>query len=81
MEEKNVMTDEQLAIGYMAGDNKAFDELLRRYKNKVFSSVYNMINDRLAAEDVFQDIFIRIIVGLGKTATPARDISSSGLPR
>ncbi|MGN0049762.1 MAG: RNA polymerase sigma factor [Prevotella sp.] len=64
MEEKNVMTDEQLAINYMAGDNKAFDELLRRYKNKVFSSVYNMINDRLAAEDVFQDIFIRIIVGL-----------------
>ena len=41
MEEKNVMTDEQLAIDYMAGDNKAFDELLRRYKNKVFSSVYN----------------------------------------
>lgn len=64
MEEKNVMTDEQLAIDYMAGDNKAFDELLRRYKNKVFSSVYNVINDRLAAEDVFQDIFIRIIVGL-----------------
>ena len=64
MEEKNVMTDEQLAIDYMAGDNKAFDELLRRYKNKAFSSVYNMINDRLAAEDVFQDIFIRIIVGL-----------------
>ena len=64
MEEKNVMTDEQLAIDYMAGDNKAFDELLRRYKNKVFLSVYNMINDRLAAEDVFQDIFIRIIVGL-----------------
>ena len=64
MEEKNVMTDEQLAIDYMAGDNKAFDELLRRYKNKVFSSVYNMINDRLAAEDVFQDIFIRIIVCL-----------------
>ena len=64
MEEKNVMTDEQLAIDYMAGDNKGFDELLRRYKNKVFSSVYNMINDRLAAEDVFQDIFIRIIVGL-----------------
>ena len=64
MEEKNVMTDEQLAISYMASDNKAFDELLRRYKNKVFSSVYNMINDRLAAEDVFQDIFIRIIVGL-----------------
>lgn len=64
MEEKNVMTDEQLAIDYMAGDNKAFDELLRRYKSKVFSSVYNMINDRLAAEDVFQDIFIRIIVGL-----------------
>ena len=64
MEEKNVMTDEQWAIDYMAGDTKAFDELLRRYKNKVFSSVYNMINDRLAAEDVFQDIFIRIIVGL-----------------
>ena len=64
MKKKNVMTDEQLAIDYMAGDNKAFDELLRRYKNKVFSSVYNMINDRLAAEDVFQDIFIRIIVGL-----------------
>ena len=58
------MTDEQLAIDYMAGDNRAFDELLRRYKNKVFTSICNMVKDRVAAEDIFQDVFIRIIVGL-----------------
>lgn len=64
MEEMKTMTDEQLAINYMAGDNRAFDELLRRYKNKVFTSICNMVKDRVAAEDIFQDVFIRIIVGL-----------------
>src|SRR5574344_1640871 len=64
MEEMKTMTDEQLAIDYMAGDNRAFDELLRRYKNKVFPSLCNMVKDRVAAEGIFQDVFIRIIVGL-----------------
>ena len=64
MEDKKTKTDEQLALAYMMGDNKAFDELLTRYKSWVFSSIYDMVNDKLTAEDIFQDVFIRIIVGL-----------------
>ena len=64
MEDKKTKTDEQLALAYMVGDNKAFDELLTRYKSWVFSSIYDMVNDKLTAEDIFQDVFIRIIVGL-----------------
>lgn len=58
------MTDEELAMAYMSGDNTAFDELLLRYKTKVFSYIYSMVNDKTIAEDIFQDVFIKIIVNL-----------------
>lgn len=64
MEENKMKTDEQLALNYMAGDNKAFDEILCRYKDQIFSTIYNRLNDKSAVDDIFQDIFIRIIVSL-----------------
>ncbi|MGN0283127.1 MAG: RNA polymerase sigma factor [Prevotella sp.] len=64
MEDKKTMTDDELAISYMAGDNSAFDEILNRYKSRVFTSIYNMLKDKSAADDIFQEVFIRIVVGL-----------------
>lgn len=58
------MTDEQLAVLYMGGENKAFDVLLERNKSKLFSYIYFIVHDEDVANDVFQDTFIKIIVKL-----------------
>ena len=64
MKQLNMMTDEELAMEYMSGNNYAFDQLLSRYKAKVFNYIFSMTKDKLTAEDIFQDVFVRIIVGL-----------------
>ena len=64
MKQLNMMTDEELAMEYMSGNNYAFDQLLSRYKAKVFNYIFSMTKDQLTAEDIFQDVFVRIIVGL-----------------
>lgn len=58
------MTDEQLAVCYMGGDNKAFDLLLERNQSKLFSYIFFVVHDEDKANDIFQDTFIKIIVKL-----------------
>lgn len=58
------MTDEELALCYMDGDNKAFDLLLSRNKVKLFSYILFVVRDEEAANDVFQDTFFKIIMRL-----------------
>ena len=58
------MTDEQLALFYIDGNNKAFDELLARIQDKIFSYVYYLTKDEDMANDVFQDTFVKAIMKL-----------------
>ena len=64
MKQLNAMTDEELAMEYMSGNDYAFDKLLERYKEKVFKHIFSMTKEKSTAEDIFQDVFVRIIVGL-----------------
>lgn len=57
-------TDEELALLYTAGDNKAFDELLARNQQKVFNYIHFVVRDYEMANDIFQDTFIKAIVKL-----------------
>lgn len=57
-------TDEELALLYTAGDNKAFDELLARNQQKLFSYILFVVHDQDIANDIFQDTFIKAIVKL-----------------
>jgi RNA polymerase sigma factor (sigma-70 family) len=54
-------TDNQLISMYADGNAQAVDALINRYKDKVYSSIYFMVKDKYLAEDLFQDVFIRII--------------------
>ncbi len=64
MNELKKQTDETLLRLYMEGNNSAFDILLKRYESKVFTYlVYSLRNQELA-EDLFQDVFMRIITTL-----------------
>ena len=57
-------TDEELALLYTTGDNKAFDELLERNQQKLFSYIQFVVRDYDMANDIFQDTFIKAIVKL-----------------
>ena len=60
------MSDEELALEYIDGNNSAFDLLLSRNETKLFSYILFMVRDRHIAEDVFQDTFVKIIVKLNE---------------
>ena len=55
------MTDHQLISVYLEGNDRAFQELLERHKDKIYTSIYLFVKDRELAEDIFQDVFIKII--------------------
>ena len=57
-------TDEQLALLYIDGNNKAFDELLARVQNKLFTYIMYMVKDEDVANDLFQETFIKAITRL-----------------
>jgi len=61
MADFNHLTDTQLVQMYMEGNAFAIESLVNRYKDKVFTSIYFMVKDKYLAEDLFQDVFIRII--------------------
>src|SRR3954466_11054565 len=47
-----------------AGDENAFQELVDRYKRLVFALIARTVQDRSRAEDLAQDVFLRIHRGL-----------------
>ena len=55
------MTDAELVAQYRNGKQAAFDELLSRYKNKVYTTIYLIVRDRYIAEDLSQEVFIKVI--------------------
>ena len=58
------MTDEELALSYIDGNNRAFDLLLSRNQQNVFSYIIFVVHDRETAEDIFQDTFLKVIACL-----------------
>ena len=58
------MSDEELAVSYMEGNNRAFDLLLEHNRSKLFSYILFIVRDEDVANDVFQETFIKIIVKL-----------------
>lgn len=58
------MTDEQLALAYIHGNNNAFDELLSRSQDKIFTYILCLVKDESLANDLFQDTFLKVITKL-----------------
>ncbi len=61
MKNLSTLTDQELVRSYMNGDSNAMNVLVERYKDKIFTSIYLLVKDKYLAEDIFQDVFIRII--------------------
>lgn len=56
------LSDEQLAKNYANGDSDAFDTLLARYQQKIYSYILFLVHDDEAADDLFQETFMKAIV-------------------
>ena len=64
MKNLNEMTDEELALLYINGNNRAFDLLLSHNQSKLFSYILFVVRNRDVADDIFQETFVKIITKL-----------------
>jgi RNA polymerase sigma-70 factor (ECF subfamily) len=55
------VSDIDLILAFQNGDCDAFERLIYRYKDKIYSSILFFVKDTYLAEDLFQDVFIKII--------------------
>jgi RNA polymerase sigma factor (sigma-70 family) len=56
------MTDEELVSRFSNGNNQAFDILLNRHKNRIFTYILLIVRNRDLAEDIFQESFMKAII-------------------
>jgi len=61
MKTQNLATDNQLVQAFQQGNNNALEVLVNRHKDKIFTSIVILVKDKYLAEDLFQDVFIKII--------------------
>ncbi len=57
---KKQLTDEELIKRFQKGDVWAFEEIVRRYRDRLTNFVYRYVNDRREAEDLVQDTFLKL---------------------
>lgn len=62
MQKLSKLADDQLVAAYAKGDNEAFDALLNRHKDRVFSYILHIVKNRDQAEDIFQETFVKAIM-------------------
>lgn len=61
MNHQNSLPDEKLIQYYLNGDPNAMATLVELYKDRIYRSVYNIVLDKYAAEEIFRQVFINII--------------------
>ena len=55
------LLDNDLILYFQGGNQAALETLVNRHKEKIFTSILFMVKDKYLAEDLFQDVFIKII--------------------
>jgi RNA polymerase sigma factor (sigma-70 family) len=72
-----LMTDYELILKFINGEQSCFEKLIQRHKNKVFAYISLYIRDLALAEDIFQDTFLKVIqsVKAGKYADNGKFVS------
>jgi RNA polymerase sigma-70 factor (ECF subfamily) len=63
--------DEQLMLAYREGDAGAFEQLYRRHRGGLYRFVLRSIRDRALAEELYQEIWMRVIEARGRYEVPA----------
>jgi RNA polymerase sigma-70 factor (ECF subfamily) len=70
--ERRLLEDEWMAVRCQLGERAAFDELIQRWHGPVWRYVRHLSEDDEAAHDIAQDIWLRVLRGIGGLRDPAR---------
>jgi len=60
------LSDQDLIKAYLKGDEQAIEQLIFRYKNRIYTYIICKVRNEALAEDIFQDTFIKVINTLKK---------------
>ncbi len=60
IEIKNQLTDADLIANFVKGDSEALGILLEKYRSKIYNYILMLVKDRNIADDIYQDVFIKI---------------------
>ncbi len=55
-----VLDDTALVNAYLEGETRTFDVLVERYQTRLLNFVYRIVGDRERAEDLVQEVFVRV---------------------
>lgn len=55
-----IITDKRLIQQYLGGDDESLEFLIKKYLKPIYGFVYKNVGDQASAEDVTQDIFIKV---------------------
>ena len=55
------LSDSELIRLYIGNNERAFEVLLKRYKNQVYKFIYLKVKDVDLANDIFQESFIKVV--------------------
>ncbi len=55
------LTDRELIRAYRNGEDRAFETLLNRYQQGVFTKIHFVVRDEEIANDLFQDVWIKVV--------------------
>ena len=66
------VADEELMLAYGRGDTGAFETLYQRHRGSLYRFVLRAIKQRSAAEELFQEVWIRVIESRSRYAPQAR---------
>jgi RNA polymerase sigma factor (sigma-70 family) len=74
MTDLNILSDEELVKKFISGESRCIDLLIDRHQQRIYSFIFLMVRQRDLAEDIFQDVFVKVIQSLktGKYAENGR---------
>lgn len=55
------LSDSKLVSLYKNGNEEAFEQLVKKHKSRVYTTIYLIVKDEYIAEDLFQETFIKAI--------------------
>lgn len=61
MQPTHQFSDAELISAFRNGQDQALEILINRHKDKIYTTIYMLVKDKYAAEDIFQDAFLKMI--------------------
>ncbi|HKL50411.1 MAG TPA: sigma factor, partial [Wenzhouxiangellaceae bacterium] len=59
-------TDDDLMLAFAGGTSDAFEVLYERYRKPLYRYLYHAVGNKAAADDLYQDVWSRIIASRQK---------------